>query len=54
MLVWQVQKCFLTLCFAAVSLDATFVNEFGPLAQLVEQQTLNLSVRGSSPWRLTS
>lgn len=26
---------------------------FGPLAQLVEQQTLNLSVRGSSPWRPT-
>ena len=26
----------------------------GPLAQLVEQQTLNLRVRGSSPWRLTN
>ena len=26
----------------------------GPLAQLVEQQTLNLRVRGSIPWRLTS
>ena len=26
----------------------------GPLAQLVEQQTLNLRVRGSSPWRLTT
>ena len=25
----------------------------GPLAQLVEQQTLNLRVRGSIPWRLT-
>ena len=26
----------------------------GPLAQLVEQQTLNLRVRGSIPWRLTT
>ena len=26
----------------------------GPLAQLVEQQTLNLRVRGSIPWRLTN
>lgn len=26
----------------------------GPLAQRVEQQTLNLSVRGSSPWRPTN
>ncbi len=26
----------------------------GPLAQLAEQQTLNLRVRGSSPWRLTT
>ena len=26
----------------------------GPLAQLAEQQTLNLRVRGSIPWRLTS
>ena len=26
---------------------------WGPLAQLAEQQTLNLRVRGSSPWRLT-
>jgi hypothetical protein len=25
----------------------------GPLAQLAEQQTLNLRVRGSIPWRLT-
>ena len=28
--------------------------QIGPLAQLVEQQTLNLSVRGSSPWRPTN
>jgi sulfur carrier protein len=28
-------------------------NGQGPLAQLVEQQTLNLRVRGSIPWRLT-
>ena len=26
----------------------------GPLAQLAEQQTLNLRVRGSIPWRLTN
>ena len=26
----------------------------GPLAQLAEQQTLNLRVRGSIPWRLTT
>lgn len=26
---------------------------FGLLAQLVEQQTLNLQVQGSSPWRPT-
>jgi sulfur carrier protein len=29
-------------------------NGQGPLAQLVEQQTLNLRVRGSIPWRLTN
>jgi hypothetical protein len=27
--------------------------QYGPLAQLVEQETLNLWVHGSSPWRVT-
>ena len=31
-----------------------FFTAYGPLAQLVEQQTLNLRVKGSIPLRLTS
>ena len=37
-----------------VRLDTGAGTWFGPLAQLAEQQTLNLRVRGSIPWRLTS
>src|ERR1700761_7401341 len=32
---------------------ATIAQVHAPLAQLAEQQTLNLRVRGSSPWRRT-
>ena len=31
----------------------TLPDYLGPLAQLVEQLTLNQQVQGSSPWRLT-
>ena len=35
--------------------DTVSITAFqAPLAQLAEQQTLNLRVRGSSPWRRTS
>ena len=33
--------------------DARIQLPLGPLAQLVEQLTLNQQVQGSSPWRLT-
>ena len=33
--------------------DARICLPLGPLAQLVEQLTLNQQVQGSSPWRLT-
>jgi hypothetical protein len=35
-------------------LNANIISCVGPLAQLVEQLTLNQQVQGSSPWRLSS
>ena len=43
----------LGLYLFAVSLNANITSCLGPLAQLVEQLTLNQPVQGSSPWRLT-
>ena len=40
-----------TACHDTPRDDTIFI--FGPLAQLVEQMTLNHQVRGSSPLRLT-
>ena len=44
----------ITFCLGAISARRSPHSPFGPVAQLAEQQTLNLRVVGSIPTRLTT